>query len=137
MKLCIYVPALLAGDGVPEEADKLSAETMLPIRIGEAGDGIGVDEVSVIRVPELQVCEYDPKPRVGRVHAIDYTNEFFSFGRQTVMDISGPEAVVVKPTLCEKHVVRFRPRHHCTGHYSFVIRDGQTVLLEGNFEVEG
>lgn len=136
MKLCVYVPARFAGDSVPQEAENLSKETMLPIRLGEQGDGIDSSEVSIIRIPEMDMCEYDRKPRKGFIHPIDYTNEFVVFTKDTVLELSGAVVSTVRPVLCERHVARFRIRHDKEGKYTFKIVDRGEVLTQGEFEVE-
>lgn len=133
----VYVPPFLGRDGVPEEANNLSKDTQLPIRMGVEGDGIDSTKIAVVRVPEVRVCDWARTVKAGYIHTIDYTNEFVSFSNNVFLEILGPNTSnQYPPTLRERHLARFRRRYPTAGPYQFRIIDNDVVLEEGSFNVE-
>jgi hypothetical protein len=138
MKRFVYIPEGMITDGdIPQEALTLSAESQLSIREGFIGDGINVKDISVVSFPEINFIDSQEYCFVNFVHSIDVTNEFVSFDKNTFMEVitETGNREFFKPTLREKHVVKFRSRHSTIGKKSFCIYSDNVKICSGEFEV--
>jgi len=139
MKRFVYVPHFLIENDlvVPKEAEKLAKDAQLSVRVGSIGDGINRKSISIISVPEFCAANHDKTVKSGRIFSVDVTNEFLNMGRETRMETVSPAGVKIshKPTVLERHVVKFRTRFHEAGKYEFAIFDNDEKFLVSSFEV--
>jgi hypothetical protein len=139
MKRFVYIPEGMITNGeIPKEALNLSNESQLSIREGFVGDGVDVKSICVVSFPEINIIDCDKHSRIGFIHSIDATNEFTDFSKNTFMEVISEEGVkeIFKPSLCEKHVVKFRSRHLTAGKKHFYICSDDVKIYSGEFEVK-
>ncbi len=118
----VYVPASFSGEHLPEKAIFLAKEAKLPIRFGEADDGIEEKEIAIIRVPENRQTDYYAQQKAGLVVPVDYINEYEVLPRDILVKVSGNDySESFKPYILESHHAKFRFRIPNRGLYSFVI----------------
>ena len=138
MKRFVYIPdGMITNGEIPQEALTLSTESQLSIREGFIGDGISVKEISVVSFPEINVIYSEKYCFVNFVHSIDATNEFISFSKDTFMEVVAENGnkEFFKPSLREKHMVKFRSRHSTQGKKTFYICSDSIKIYSGEFEV--
>ena len=138
MKRFVYVPVEMVIKGeIPQKALDLSRESTLSVRIQEPGDGIDVKEIHIASFPEIDVINCQPTAKLGFIHSIDLTNDFFDFNKTAVLKVKHSDGTeqVVKPSLQEKHILKFRSRYDSRGTKDYCIEnDGQTIY-SGKIEV--
>jgi hypothetical protein len=138
MKRFVYIPEGMITEGqIPQEALILSNESQLSIREGFIGDGVNVKEISIVSFPEVNVIDSQEYCFVNFVHSIDATNEFISFSKDTFMEVvtENGNREFFKPSLREKHVVKFRSRHLTAGKKYFYIYSDNAKIYSGEFEI--
>lgn len=131
MKRFVCVPASMGG--VPDEAEKLSRESQLSIRIEE-----DIDKICIKSFPEDELADCMEEVKAGFVHALDITNEFIEFPKDThlvVLDLDS-KLHTVTPVVLTKHSIRFRSRFNVLGVHKFsVVGNGDEVFYKGEFIV--
>jgi len=138
MKRFVYIPEGMITEGqIPQEALILSNEPQLSIREGFIGDGVNAKNISVVSFPEVNIIDAQEYCFVNFVHSIDATNEFVSFSKDTFMEVvtENGNREFFKPSLREKHVVKFRSRHSTIGKKYFYIYSDNVKIYSGEFEV--
>lgn len=139
MKRFVYVPHfLLENDSeIPEEAKKLAKDAQLSVRTGSVGDGINSSSVSIISVPEFLSTDFDRVVKSGMIFSVDMTNEFVNLGKETVMETVSPkgERKTHKPSMLERHVVKFRTRLYEVGNHEIFVFDKNEKFLVSSVEV--
>lgn len=139
MKRFVYIPEGMITDGkIHQEALNLSNESQLSIREGFVGDGVNVKDICVVSFPEINIIDCDEHSRIGFIHSIDATNEFINFSKNTFMEVISEDGVkeIFKPSLCEKHIVKFRSRHSTAGKKNFYICSDNVKIYSGEFEIK-
>lgn len=139
MKRFVYIPQGMIADGeIHQEALNLSNESQLSIREGFIGDGVNVEHICIVSFPEKNIIDYDKHSRTGFIHSIDATNEFISFSKNTFMEVISEDGVkeVFKPSLRERHVVKFRSRYSTAGKKYFYICSDNVKIYSGEFEIK-
>jgi hypothetical protein len=137
VKRFVYVPPSMMGENVPEEAINLSSESQLSIRIGDEDDGIPKDKIGIVSFPDIDVISCEPSVKLGFVHSLDYSNDFVDFNENTLLKVkhSNGDEQITKPSLCEKHKVKFRSRFYSSGTKEYFIETNQKTIISGKFEV--
>lgn len=128
---------MMENGNIPQEALDLSRETMLPVRVGDAGEDI-ISSIDVINVPETNIFAFRDSVKNGFIQVFDYTNEYTDLSQNVVLTVFCPngESLEVKPRVKEKHTLRYRHRFCELGEYSFLIKKGSdSVLNEGTFVI--
>ena len=131
MKRFVCVPSSMGG--VPDEATELSRESQLSIRIEE-----DVDRICIKSFPEDEFTDCMDEVKAGFIHALDITNEFIDFPKDThmkVMDLNF-QSQTIKPMVITKHSLRFRSRFSTPGLHKFcIVNSLNEVYYKGEFIV--
>jgi hypothetical protein len=131
MKRFVCVPEEMAKICVPKEAEELSKDTQLPIKISDKHDSICIDSF-----PESQNIEWLKQVKSNYIFWLDATDEFNSFNEDVSLKVVfGNQVQTHKPIIKEKHVIRFRIRFIEKQKYTFYIINDGMALHEGSFEV--
>jgi hypothetical protein len=120
-----------------EDANRISRESRLSVRIGYPEDGVNRNKVGIVSFPETSVLTCDKTVKSGFVCSFDITNDFVTFGKTTSLDVVGPENSVYKfnPVLCEKHLARFRFRLFSVGIHQYSLKCDDDYIYFGEIEV--
>lgn len=139
MKRFVYVPHFLLSNNspIPEEAKLLAKDAQLSIREGSLGDGILKENVCIISIPEFASADFDRNVAAGRIFSVDITNEFVDIDKSVKMEIVAPSGLKTehKPSLLERHVVKFRARFTDVGKHEVSVFDRNEKFLCSSFEV--
>ena len=137
MKRFVYVPPKMMGEDIPKEATDLSVKSRLSIRIGDEDDGIPKDKIAILSFPDINVITCEPSVKLGFIHLLDYSNDFVDFDKNIVLKVkhSNGDEQIIKPSLCEKHRVKFRSRFYSSGIKEYYIDNNKTIIESGKFEV--
>ena len=131
MKRFVCVPEEIAKISIPKEAEELSRETQLPIKISDKHNSICID-----LFPESENIEWLKKVKSNYIFWLDATDEFNSFNEGVFLKVVfGNQEQMHKPIIREKHVIRFRLRFLEKEKYTFYIINDGIALHEGSFEV--
>lgn len=131
MKRFVCVPSSIGG--VPDEAIELSKESQLSIRIKE-----DIDRICIKSFPEDEFTDCMDEVKAGFIHAVDITNEFIDFPKDTHMNVTDLNSYsqTIKPMVITNHSLRFRSRFSTLGLHKFSIIDNSNkVYYEGEFIV--
>lgn len=138
MKRFVYVPAGVVKNGeIPEEALLLSQDSRLSVRIGSDHDGVDKKEIGIVSFPEKNSIFFEPSVKLGFVHSLDVNNDFVTFNETSVLKLvyADGEEKKFKPSLREKHVLKFRSRHYVSGVGFFHVENSGEVLYSGEIEI--
>lgn len=138
MKRFVYVPVEMVIKGeIPQKALDLSRESTLSVRIEEPGDGIDVKEIHIASFPEIDVIDCQPTAKLGFIHSIDLTNDFVDFNKTAVLKVKHGDGTEqsVKPSLQEKHILKFRSRYDSCGTKDYCIENDGQIVYSGKIEV--
>lgn len=138
MKRFVYVPVdLLVNGNIPKEALDLSVESTLSIRMQEPDDGIDKKEIHIASFPEKNIIQCRQTVKLGFIHSIDLTNDFVDFDKSAVLKIKNEAFIeqIIKPSLREKHVLKFRSRFDSIGKKLYSIENADKVIYSGVIEV--
>ena len=122
---------------IPQQALDLSRESTLSIRIEEPDDGIDVKEIHIASFPEIDVIDCQPTAKLGFIHSIDLTNDFVAFNKTAVLKIKHDDGTeqAIKPSLQEKHILKFRSRYDSRGTKDYCIENNGKTVYSGKIEV--
>ena len=138
MKRFVYVPVeMVIGGNIPQKALDLSRESTLSVRIEEPGDGVDVKEIHIVSFPETDVIDCQPTAKLGFIHSIDLTNDFVDFNKTAVLKVKHSDGTeqAVKPSLQEKHILKFRSRYDSCGVKDYCIENDGKIVYSGKIEV--
>ena len=138
MKRFVYVPVeMVIGGEIPQQALDLSRESTLSIRMEEPGDGVDVKEIHIVSFPETDVIDCKPTAKLGFIHSIDLTNDFVAFNKTAVLKVKHSDGAeqILKPSLQEKHILKFRSRYDSRGVKDYCIENDGQIVYSGKIEV--
>lgn len=131
MKRFVNVPDFLALHGMPTEAQKLSEEAQLPIRISA-----DCSSICIVSIPEVFELESAKEVKTGHIYWLDVTDEYHCFDKNPhIIYYNGNIEIKSFPVVKEKHVLRFRNRFYNKGNYKYSITNNDKVIHEGSFVV--
>lgn len=137
MKRFIYIPFKLYSGEISDEALKLASASSLSIRIGEEDDGIDLETLDIISIPEVVKCDAPQSCESGYIFQIDLTNEFIAFDSSTVLRVTYEDhEELFKPKLREKHIAKFRPRLIKPGIAKYNIEVNSEIIHSGELEIK-
>ena len=132
MKRFVCVPESLSGNGIPLEAEELSKNSQLPIKISKDHKQICIDSF-----PETFEVESADWVESGYIYWLDITDEFNVLNEKICL-LSTLDGVEYKnfPIVKEKHLARFRCRFFNRGEYNYKILNDDMLLCEGKFIIK-
>jgi hypothetical protein len=138
VKRFVYIPSDMAkNEESIQFASKISHDSRLSIRIGSPEDGVKKTEVGIVSFPEKSFFSCDKTVKAGFVCALDITNEFVVFNKDTSATVFNAKGFVseFKPVLLENHLARFRFRLALVGIYNYSVTHNNEVIYFGDIEV--
>lgn len=132
MKRFVCVPEHLSKDGIPLQAQNLSKDSQLPIRISKDHKEICIDSF-----PETFQVESADWVESGYIYWLDITDEFNILDEKICL-LSTLDGVEYKnfPIVKEKHLARFRCRFFNKGEYNYKVLNDDMLLCEGKFIIK-